>query len=88
VDAAGEIFIGELFNSRVRKVGANGIIVTEAGTGRPGYSGDGGPPNAASLWYPYGVAPDSFGNLYIVDGAENRIRKVTNAQAPATGQPQ
>lgn len=55
------------------------MITTVAGNGIPGYSGDGGAATSASLNYPSGVALDTAGNLYIADGDNNRIRKVTAA---------
>src|SRR5207245_7780819 len=61
----------------VRKVAADGIITTLAGTGAPGGSGDGGPASSAKLFYPSGVAADRDGNVYISDQINNRIRKVT-----------
>ncbi len=77
VDSAGNLFIADLNNSRVRKVTAAGVISTLAGTGTQGFSGDGGPATAAQLNFPIGVAVDSLGNVYIADQANNRIRKVT-----------
>ncbi|MHB8519486.1 MAG: NHL domain-containing protein [Limisphaerales bacterium] len=76
VDASDNVFIAEKANNRVRKVGANGIITTVAGNGTWGYSGDGGAAVSAELAGPFGVAVDSFGNLYIGDTGNNRIRKV------------
>ena len=57
--------------------GQNGIITTVAGNGTSGFSGDGGPATSASLNYPYGVAVDASGNLFIADFRNNRIRKVS-----------
>jgi RHS repeat-associated protein len=76
VDAAGNLYIAEQPYSRVRKVDANGIITTVAGTGTPGYSGDGGPATEAELDYPYDVAVDAAGNLYIADSSNSCVRKV------------
>jgi len=76
VDAAGNIYIGDSRNSRIRKVDAGGIITTVAGNGASGFSGDGGPANAASLAAPRGVMVDAAGNLYIADMDNSRIRKV------------
>jgi sugar lactone lactonase YvrE len=76
VDAAGNLFIADYFNNRVRKVGVNGIITTVAGNGLSGYSGDGGAAASASLNNPDGVAVDASGNLFIADSGNNRIRKV------------
>ena len=76
VDGAGSLFIAEQANNRIRKVGTNGIISTVAGNGTWGYSGDGGAAANAELAGPFGVAVDAFGNLYIGDTGNNRIRKV------------
>ena len=78
VDTAGNIYIADTNNSRIRKVtaGANPIINTLAGNSF-GYSGDGGPATAAQLSFPRGVAVNSTtGTVYIVDSANNRIRAV------------
>ena len=58
---------------------AGGIIVTIAGNGATGYSGDNGPATSAELSNPWGVAVDSAGNIYIADADNQRIRKVTAA---------
>ena len=79
VDAAGNLYIADTGNSRIRKVTPAGVITTLAGTGIGGYSGDGGPATAAQLKYPFGVAVDAAGNLYIADSGNNSIRKVTPA---------
>jgi uncharacterized protein (TIGR03437 family) len=79
VDQAGNLYIADHQAHRVRKVNTSGIITTLAGTGTGGFSGDGGPANAAMLRDPYGVAVDSSGNVYISDRANLRIRKVTPA---------
>ena len=76
VDHAGNIYIADLNDHRIRKVDTAGNISTVAGNGTPGYSGDGGPATSASLYYPSGVAVDAAGNLYIADTSNQRIRKV------------
>ena len=76
VDAAGNIFIAEYGNNRIRKVDTNGIITTVAGNGSTGYSGDGSLATNASLNSPFQVVVDGSGNLYIADHDNNRIRKV------------
>ena len=77
VDAAGNIFIADTENSRVRKVtAASGIITTIAGTGTPGFSGDGGPATAAQLEYPYNVKVDNAGNIFIADPSASRVRMI------------
>ena len=75
-DSAGNLYIADTSNNRIRKVGTNGIITTVAGTNSGGYSGDGGAAVNARLYTPFGVAVDSLGNLYIADDSNNRIRKV------------
>ena len=79
VDAAGNLFISDLSNFRIRKVGTDGNITTFAGTGSAGYSGDRGPATAATMEYPFGVAADGVGNVYLADADNNRIRVVSNA---------
>ena len=78
VDSAGNLFIADQGNHRVREVSPSGLIHTVAGTGIAGYSGDGGPATGTQLNFPTGVAIDSFGNIFIADQNNHRIRKVTN----------
>ena len=78
VDTHGNIFIADKNNSRIRKVGTNGIITTIAGSGLIGYSGDGGNATAAELNAPTGVAIDNFNNIFIADASNNCIRKVNS----------
>lgn len=77
IDPEGNLYIADADNHRVRQVGVDGVIHTVAGTGEPGFAGDGGAANAAQLSEPSGVALDAAGNLYIADTGNNRIRKVT-----------
>ena len=78
IDSTGNLFIADTINNRVRQVAAGtGIITTVAGTGTPGFGGDGGPAVSAQLTYPSSVAIDAGGNLFIVDTTNSRIRKVT-----------
>jgi chitobiase/beta-hexosaminidase-like protein/fibronectin type III domain protein/NHL repeat-containing protein len=77
VDSAGNLYIADNNNQRIRRVAAaTGTITTAAGNGTAGYSGDNAAASAASLNYPFGVAMDSAGNLYIADQTNKRIRKV------------
>jgi uncharacterized protein (TIGR03437 family) len=77
VDAAGNLYISDTDNLRVRRIGANGMIATAAGNGTMGASGDGGAASGAALSDVTGVAVDAAGNLYIADAGNRRIRKVT-----------
>ncbi len=76
LDAAGNLYIGDTGNNRIRRVAADGTIATVAGTGTAGYTGDGGPATSAQLRSPAGVALDAQGNLYIADALNSAIRKV------------
>jgi sugar lactone lactonase YvrE len=76
LDAAGNLYIGDQGNQRIRKVDIHGIITTVAGNGIGGFSGDGGPATSAMFVFPLGVTVDAAGNLYIGDQYNNRIRKV------------
>ena len=84
LDAAGNLYIADLGNQRIRKVDAAGGISTVAGDGTPGFGGDGGPAVAAQLSFPRDVALDAAGNLYIADLGNQRIRKVDAAGGIST----
>ncbi|MGW3567992.1 NHL repeat-containing protein [Streptomyces sp. NPDC000941] len=77
LDAAGNLYIGDSGNHRVRRVSTTGIITTVAGTGIAGYIDDGGPAVSTRLYSPWGVALDAAGNLYIGDYNNHRVRGVT-----------
>ena len=76
VDNAGNLYIAEHYSQRIRRVDPAGTIDTIAGTGEPGYGGDGGRSIEAQLLFPSGVAVDKGGNLYIADTGNHRIRRV------------
>ncbi|HXJ39746.1 MAG TPA: hypothetical protein VNH18_10740, partial [Bryobacteraceae bacterium] len=84
-DSAGNLYIADTGNNRVRKVSPQGTITTFAGTGNSavnctetgGYSGDGGPATSAALKCPRGISIDRAGNVYIADSENYVIRKVT-----------
>jgi hypothetical protein len=78
-DGAGNIYICDQANQRVRKVSTSGVITTIAGNGTEGFSGDGGPALSATLRYPMGVAVDGVGNVYFSDSYNYCIRKVNTS---------
>ncbi|HTW66367.1 MAG TPA: hypothetical protein VME17_17210 [Bryobacteraceae bacterium] len=88
VDSAGNLFIADYFNNRIRKVTPGGAITTVAGDGLQGYLGDGGLATNASLDYPAGVTLDTSGNLYIADTFNQRIREVLTTAPGAAVSPQ
>ena len=98
VDNAGNLFIAEMLNARIRRVdAATQVITTVAGTGTHAFSVDGGPATSTELYAPYGIAFDPAGNLLIADGfpflvsaGDNRIRRVdaaTQIMTTAAGSP-
>ncbi len=79
IDNAGNLYIADRGNHVIRRVGLDGNIMTFAGTGQLGSSGDGGPARDASFNEPTGLAFDSIGNLYVADSQNNRIRKISSS---------
>lgn len=75
-DANGNLFLADERNHRIRRISLDGAITTIAGTGVPGFSGDGGPASLARLNGPRGLSFDRFGNLLIADTANHAIRRV------------
>lgn len=73
VDAAGNVYIADTDNQRVREVGG-GAIATISGTGAQGFGGDAGLATGAVLNSPHAVAPDAFGNISIADQLNARVR--------------
>ena len=84
LDIQGNLYIADTDNHRIRRVDAiTGIITTVAGTGEPGFSGDGGPATSALLNTPNAIAIDSAGNIYVSSGGASesdvhnrRIRRI------------
>lgn len=83
VDSAGNVYVSDAADNRVRKISPSGLIQTVAGNGNAGFSGDGGPGTAAQLNHPYGLAIDRGGNLFIADLGNSRVRKL-DAQGQIT----
>src|SRR5262249_19258448 len=79
LDASGNAFIVDQANQVIRRVDGNGIITTFAGNGQCGSSGDGGLAIQASFCFPAGVTVDGSGSLFVADGRNNRIRKISSA---------
>ncbi|MGA5900124.1 hypothetical protein ACPC5S_33200, partial [Streptomyces venetus] len=84
VDSGGSLFIADASNHRVRRVdAATRLITTVAGTGIPGFNGDGGPAIDVQLNAPIGVAVDTGGSLFIADTNNHRVRKVSDVASTA-----
>jgi uncharacterized repeat protein (TIGR01451 family) len=77
LDGAGNLYIADSGNNRVRRVGLGGIITTVAGNGISGYSGDGTAAVNSEIANPTGLAFDAVGNLYIADNGNDAIRRIT-----------
>ena len=75
VDRAGQIYIADSGNHRIRRIGVDGNIVTIAGSGL-GFAGDGGAAFDARFAYPLGLCLDENGNLYIADSGNHRVRRI------------
>jgi sugar lactone lactonase YvrE len=76
IDSAGNLYITDHANGRIRKVDQEGTTTTVAGSENGGFAGDGGPATKASLQEPVAVAVESSGRIYIADRDNNRVRKV------------
>lgn len=79
VDGAGNLYIADFSNQRIRKVSSAGIITTLAGTGKAGYNGDEKDALSTDFNGPSGVAFDTHGNLYVADRDNNRVRVIAGA---------
>jgi len=76
VDSAGNVYIADAADHRIRRMASYGTIEVIAGTGRPGFSGDGAAATSAQLNQPYGLALDQAGNLYFADLGNARVRRI------------
>ena len=80
VGSDGSVYVAETTSTSIyndiRKINTSGIITTIAGRGKRGFSGDGGPANKSLLNIPTHAVPDNFGNIYIADQSNHRIRKI------------
>jgi sugar lactone lactonase YvrE len=76
-DSAGNIYVADLGNNRVRRIAADGTILTIAGSGKSGSMGDGGTATEAQLHSPRNITLDTAGNLYISEFEGHRVRQVT-----------
>ena len=84
VDAAGNLYVADRYNYRIRKIDTTGIITTYAGSGSSGFCGDGGAATSACFFEPSNVRIDAYGNLYISDFHNGRIRMVNTSGIVST----
>ena len=87
VDAQGDVYLSDSGGNRVRSITPQGKVATVAGTGAAGFSGDGAAAENAQLNGPAGLAMDAFGDLFVADAGNNRVRKLTPAQGGVIAPP-
>jgi uncharacterized protein (TIGR03437 family) len=80
LDASGSIYIADKGNFRIRKILPSGIVVTVAGNGTPGYSGNAAA-TSAEMYFPQGVFADSSGDVYIADTQNDIVRELTTSNS-------
>lgn len=83
-DAAGNLYIADRDNHRIRKVDGHGVITTIAGNGKGGFSGDGGPGSQASINLPLAIVVDGEGNVVFTDSANQRVRRIDHGTGVIT----
>ena len=76
LDESGNVYVSDWRSRRIRRIDAEGVITTIAGTGVRGFGGDGGPATEAQFAVPSGLAVDGSGNLYVADSGNHRIRRI------------
>ncbi len=81
-DAAGNLYVADTDNSKIRKITPAGVVTTFAGSGATGATDATG--TAASFYYPYGICADASGNIYVGDTYNHKIRKITPAGVVTT----
>jgi sugar lactone lactonase YvrE len=79
LDPAGNLYIADYLNNRIRKVATSGIITTIAGNGTAGYSGDGGQATAAEINNPVKLAMDNGGSIYLTEFVGHRVRRISTS---------
>jgi hypothetical protein len=84
LDSAGNLYIADADNNRIRMVTTNGVISTVAGTGAAGYNGDNVPATNAWLNFPSRIVLDQADNMYIADCHNNRVRFVNRSTGVIT----
>src|SRR5215831_2118010 len=77
-DSTGGFYVSSSTQNRIYRIVSDGTLTVVAGSGSPGFSGDGGPASSAQLNYVHGIAADIAGNVFITDTNNNRIRKVSS----------
>ncbi len=78
MDPQGNLYVSDANNYRIRMIGIDSVVSTIAGTGQPGFSGDGGPATSAKIGGPRGLAVDGSQNVYFTDASNHRIRKINS----------